>query len=63
MVPHRLIEINAVQDLGIVAGEQLLGDDEDLGKLVGLVERFAHCLLLVVGEVPAGQLERVVVER
>ena len=33
VVAHRLVEIHAVEDRRVVAGEQLVGDDEDLRVL------------------------------
>jgi len=55
MVAHRLVEIHAVEDGGVVAGEQLVGDDEDPGQLGRLRERlagilFAHLVDLVLGD-------------
>jgi hypothetical protein len=41
VVPHRLVEIHGVEHRRIEAGEQLLGDDEDLGLLVELAEALA----------------------
>ncbi|MCZ7686960.1 MAG: hypothetical protein M5U28_52760 [Sandaracinaceae bacterium] len=45
MIAHRLVEVHAVEDGRVVAGEQLVGDDEDLRQLPGLREGFASRLL------------------
>ena len=55
VVAHRLVQVHAVQDRGVEAGQQLLGHDQDLRQLVRLAERFPDALLLVVGEVVAGK--------
>ena len=55
MVPHRLVEVHPVEDGGVEAGEELVGDDEDLRVFVGSAERLADGPFLVFGEVPAGQ--------
>ena len=45
MVAHRLVEVHAVEDRRVVAGEELVRDDEDLWELVRLRERLADLLL------------------
>ena len=61
VVAHRLVQVHAVQDGRVEAGQQLLGDDQDLGQLVGLAERLADRLFFVVGQVEASQVFGVVV--
>ncbi len=41
VVAHRLVEVHAVEDRGVEAGQQLLGDDQDAGFLVGFAEPLA----------------------
>lgn len=48
VVAHRLVEVHRIQHRRVVPSQQLVGDDEDLGLLVGLLELSAHLLLAVV---------------
>ena len=45
VVAHRLVEIHRVEDRRVEAGEQLLGDDQDLRPLADLGEVLADLLL------------------
>jgi len=63
VVAHRLVEVHAVEDWGVESGEQLLGDDQDLGQLFGIAERLPDLLLLVLRQVVLRQLRRIVVRR
>jgi hypothetical protein len=38
MVPHRLVEIHAIEARRVVTGQQLVGDDENLRVLGRLLE-------------------------
>ena len=49
-VAHGLVQVHGVEHGRVETGEQLLGDDEDLGVLVQLGEGLADLpLLLVLG--------------
>ncbi len=61
VVAHRLVEIHRVEDRRVEAGQQLLGDDQDLRVFADLGEVLADLLLLLLVEVPLLQLRRVVV--
>ena len=47
VIAHRLVEIHGVKHGRVEAGEQFLGDDEDLRHLVELAEALADLLLLL----------------
>ena len=47
VVPHGLIQVHAVEDGGVVACEQFIGDDEDLGVMAGLDELLSRSLFFV----------------
>ena len=52
VVAHRLVEIHRVEDRRVEAGQQLLGDDQDLRQLAGLGEVLADLLFLLLVDVP-----------
>jgi hypothetical protein len=51
VVAHRLVEIHGIEHGRVEAGEQFLGDDEDLGLLVELAEALADLPLFLRVEV------------
>ena len=59
MVAHRLVEVHGVQHRGVVAGQQLVGDDQDLGLLRRLLEGLADLLLASLAELQLGHLRPV----
>ena len=54
VIPHRLVEIQAVEQRRVVAGEKLVGDDEDFRVFVGLLEQQADIVLAFLGELKFG---------
>ena len=50
VVAHRLVEVHAVEDRRVEAGQQLLGDDQDLRLLVRLRKALRTASLVLVGD-------------
>jgi len=48
VVAHGLVQVHGVEDGRVETGEELLGDDEDLGVLVQLGEGLADLPLLLL---------------
>ena len=48
VVPHRLVEVHAVEDLGVETGQQLLRHDQDLRFLAGPEEGLSDGLLVLL---------------
>ena len=61
VVAHRLVQIHGVKDGRVEAGEQLLGNDENLRPLAGLGEILANLPLSLGIEMPLFQVRRIVV--
>ncbi len=47
VVAHRLVEVHTVEDRRVVARQQLVGNDHELGKLIRLLEELAGVFFLV----------------
>jgi hypothetical protein len=51
VIAHGLVEIHGVQDRRVEAGQQFLGDDENLGELAEALEVLANVLLVLLVDV------------
>ena len=54
VIPHRLVEIEAVEQRRVIAGEELVGNDQDFRVLVGLLKQQADIFLTFVTELQLG---------
>jgi len=50
LIPHRLIEIHAVEQRRVITGQQLVGDDKNFWVLVALFEQEPDIRLALVGK-------------
>ena len=54
VVAHRLVEIEAIEQRRVVAGEQLVGDNQDFRVFVRLLEQQADIFLAFVADLKLG---------
>src|SRR2546428_4315398 len=54
VVPHRFVQIHAIQNRRIETCQQLFGDDEDLGQRVPLDECLTDSFLLILAQAVLG---------